>query len=163
MKIDYQIIEKKDLIDDHRSLFASMLAKQNRVNGNLFSKADRCKFICIAKVGSKPVGIGAIKKVTKSDFDVNKANLPDLRNDFKWELGYIFVSDDFSNNGIASTIVKELLTNYGNRNLISTTEVAATPGMVKILTKNGFKEVGKRWKSSITLNQLGLFIKYSDD
>lgn len=159
MKVDYQIIEKKDLIDDHRSLFASMLAKQNRVNGNLFSKADRCKFICIAKVGSKPVGIGAIKKVTKSDFDVNKANLPDLRNDFKWELGYIFVLEDFSGNGIASSIVKELLTKYGNKNLISTTEVEATPGMVKILTKNGFIEKGNRWKSDITGNNLRLFIR----
>ncbi len=159
MKIEYEIIHKNELKESHRRLFSEMLYKQGKIQGDLSKKADRCKLICIAKVDNKTVAIGAIKQKTKSDFSSDKANIPDLSNDFEWELGYLYTDDDFSGQRIASTISNTLIHNYGTENLMASTEITANPAMVKILEKNGFKLFGKPWKSSIHNNYLGLFLK----
>lgn len=78
MKMQFEIVERHELTDSHRRIFADLLKKQNKVRGNLQEKADRCKFICLASFNSKVVAIGAIKQKTASDFNNDKAGVPEL-------------------------------------------------------------------------------------
>lgn len=86
MTIEYEVISKEQLSDAIRHAFADALKKQGKVQGNLHEKADRCRFLCIARIDGEVVGIGAIKVKTQSDFSIQKANLPDLSQQFEWEL-----------------------------------------------------------------------------
>lgn len=158
MTLQYEITQKKDLQDSHRSTFADLLKLQGKVKGNLLEKADRCKFICIVRFNDNPIAIGGVKP--KDDFESDKADLTNLENSFEWELGYIYTYKEHSGKGIASNLVKILLEEFGNSNLMASTEITANPGMVKILEKNGFRHYGKPWKSGIHDNYLGLFLKF---
>ncbi|MBS3953523.1 MAG: GNAT family N-acetyltransferase [Methylomicrobium sp.] len=160
MKIYYDIVKKENLKDEHRNVFSEMLQKQGKVKGNMMSKADRCKMICIAKDDSKVVSIGAIKRKTDSDFSNDNSGLEDLADQFEWELGYLFTENDSERKGFASTIVRLLIDNYGDGNLMASTEISKNPVMVKILEKNGFRLFGRPWKSNIHENYLGLFLKF---
>jgi RimJ/RimL family protein N-acetyltransferase len=160
MKIEYEIVKQENLEDEHRIIFSEMLQKQGKVEGKMMSKADRCKMICIAKVDSKVVSIGAIKRKTDSDFYNEKAGLTELADQFEWELGYLFTDNGFGGKGIASTVVRVLIENYGNDNLMASTEISDNPVMVRILEKNGFRLFGRPWKSRIHENYLGLFLKF---
>lgn len=160
MKVTYDVIEKNDLDDSHRKIFAFMLEKQGKVLGNLSQKADRCKLICIAKVDNDVAAIGAIKQNTESDFSPEKADVQEFSKDFEWELGYFYTQEEYEGQGIASTITELLIKKYGEGNLMASTEITANPAMVKILQKNGFRLFGKSWKSDIHENDLGLFLKF---
>ncbi|EJG1632236.1 TPA: GNAT family N-acetyltransferase [Vibrio parahaemolyticus] len=160
MKLEFEVVDKIDLQDHHRQLFADMLQLQGKVQGNLLTKADRCKSICIASIDGKPVAIGAIKTKTCSDFTDIKADLPQLEKEFSWELGYLFTDPKFQGQKIARNIVQVLIHHFGSDNLMASTEITANPGMVKILESNGFKLFGKPWKSSIHEHFLGLFLKF---
>ncbi|AYF20126.1 TPA: GNAT family N-acetyltransferase [Vibrio parahaemolyticus] len=160
MKLEFEVVDKIDLQDHHRQLFANMLQLQGKVQGNLLTKADRCKSICIASIDGKPVAIGAIKTKTCSDFTDIKADLPQLEKEFSWELGYLFTDPKFQGQKIARNIVQVLIHHFGSDNLMASTEITANPGMVKILESNGFKLFGKPWKSSIHEHFLGLFLKF---
>jgi RimJ/RimL family protein N-acetyltransferase len=160
MKIEYEIIQQKDINNSHRNIFSELLRQQGKVNPPFENKANRCKLLCIVKNEDKPIAIGAIKEKTESDFSENKANLPNIKIEFDWELGYIFVIKAFEEKGIASNIVRLLLQEYGDENLMASTEISANPRMVGILEKNGFRHYGKPWKSSLHDNFLGLFLKY---
>jgi len=161
MKIEYQIILKENLTESHRMIFAQLLKEQGKVKGDLTLKADRCKMICLVFINKNAVAIGGIKVKTLSDFSANKANLPKVSKHFKWELGYIYTNPSFTQRGIASKITNLLLSEYGNENLMASTEITANPGMVKILERNGFKHYGTPWKSGIHSDYLGLFLKYN--
>ena len=160
MKIEYEIIPQTKFDDSLRTVFADMLRKQGKVKGDLASKADRCKLTCIVKVDDKVIAIGGIKQKTASDFENNKAGVPDLSSEFKWELGYLYTDSDYSGRGIASGVTCLLIDAYGKGNLMATTEITANPAMVKILEKQGFRLLGKPWKSNIHSNYLGLFLKF---
>ena len=160
MDLQYKILRKRDLENSHRKIFAELLDKQGKVQGNLMTKADRCKLICIALINNNPVAIGGIKKKSNSDFTGQKADLQNFSSDFEWELGYLFTLEEYTGYGIASNIVKLLIIEYGDFNLMASTEITANPGMVRILEKNGFKHYGKPWKSNIHENYIGLFLKY---
>ena len=160
MKLEFEVVDKIDLQDHHRQLFAEMLKLQDKVRGKLSNKADRCKSICIASIDGKPVAIGAIKRKTSLDFTVDKANLPELDKEFSWELGYLFTDPKFQGQKLARNIVQILIHHFGNDNLMASTEITANPSMVKILESNGFRLFGKPWESSIHKNFLGLFLKF---
>jgi len=159
MKIKYDIIYKAEITNVVRSAFAEALKMQDKVKGDLATKADRCKILCIAKIDDSVVGIGAIKEKTTSDFSNEKAAMPELQGDFEWELGYLFTSSEYSGKGIARNITRLLIEAYGGGNLMASTEISANPGMVKILETSGFRLFGKPWKSGIHNNYLGLFLK----
>lgn len=57
----FKVIEKKDITDKDRKIFAELLQKQGKVKGNLLLKADRCKEICIAYIGNAPVAIAELR------------------------------------------------------------------------------------------------------
>jgi len=115
---------------------------------------------CGVKINEKIAGIGAIKEKTESDFSKQKASIPELKDYFQWELGYLYVSPEYSGKGIATNIVRLLIESYGKENLMASTEISANPAMVKILEKFGFRLYGKPWKSGIHNNHLGLFLKF---
>lgn len=158
--ISYKIISKEEIDDSHRKIVAVMLEEQNKVNRPYNNKADRCKFICIATINNIPIALGAIKKKTKSAFTPEKANAAEFSDKFDWELGYLYVKEEYERRGIASTIVRILLECFGDGNLMASTEIATNPGMVKILERLGFRQYGKPWQSGIHQNYLGLFLRF---
>ncbi len=160
MNIEFQIIHRNDFQESHRQIFSDLLREQGKVQGDLLSKVDRCKIICIVMSNSEAIAIAGIKKKTNSDFSTEKANVPESSELFDWELGYVYTKDDFNGKGIASTMVKLLLYEYGNENIMASTEISANPVMVRILEKNGFRHYGNPWQSGIHSNYLGLFLKY---
>ena len=160
MVLEFKLIHNDQLQDSHRKIFADLLKKQGKVKGELIKKADRCKFICIVSKDNVAISIGGIKNQSKSDFNIEKANLPELESEFEWELGYLFTDERFSKQGIGHFVVRTLLTEYGNDNIMASTEISKNPAMVRILEKNGFRQYGKPWKSGIHSNYLGLFLKF---
>lgn len=160
MKIEYEIIDHAEITDSVRQGFAAMLSKQGKVKGDLATKADRCKLLCIARVNGKVIAIGGIKKKTASDFTNEKAGVPDLSSEFEWELGYLYTHTDCSGRGIGSNVTRFLVEAYGKGNLMASTEITANPAMVRILEKHGFRLFGKPWKSGIHGNYLGLFLRF---
>ncbi|MCB0538567.1 MAG: GNAT family N-acetyltransferase [Bacteroidetes bacterium] len=157
MKIE--TINKENLTDRDRTDFGDMLKKQGKVKGDPYSKADRCKVICFAKIDNEIVGIGGLKERTNSAFTKEKANLMEMRQLFNWELGYLYTSENHRGLGVASKIVVKLLNIHGDENLMASTEIEENPGMVKILERHGFEQKGETWKSGIHEDILGLYIK----
>lgn len=155
----FKVIEKKDITDKDRKIFAELLQKQGKVKGNLLLKADRCKEICIAYIGNAPVAIGGIKIKTESDFDKEKADLIELSKDFEWELGYIYTDENHHGKGFSNSIIEKLLDMNQQENLMASTEIVTNPVMVHLLEKNNFVRKGKSWKSGIHQDELGLFLR----
>ena len=137
-----------------------MLRRQKKVKGDLTTKADRCKLLCVAKVDSTVVAIGGIKVKTETDFDGEKAGVPELASKFEWELGYLYTEPDYNGRGIGSNVTRLLIEAYGKGNLMASTEISANPAMVHILEKYGFRLFGKPWKSGIHSNHLALFLRF---
>lgn len=160
MNLKIILIKKEDFDDNHRDVFQRLLKEQGKVLGNLFEKVDRCKEICIAYFENEPVAIGGIKIKTSSAFSSEKSNQVDLQEQFEWELGYIYTKKDYRKRGISSFIVKALVEENININLMATTETIENPGMVKVLKKNGFNLYGNEWKSAISNENLGLFLRF---
>lgn len=160
MELEFRLIYKDQLKDTDRRIFANLLKKQGKVKGELIKKADRCKFICIVSKDNIPISIGGIKNHSKSDFNTEKANLSELESEFEWELGYLFTDERFNKQGIGNFVVSTLLKEYGDKNLMASTEISKNPAMVRILEKNGFRQYGELWKSGIHSNYLGLFLKF---
>lgn len=156
---DLRLFEEREFTEEHRVLLADMLCEQNKVRGNLNSKIDRCKLLCVAYVDDQPVAIGAIKETTQSDFEPTKADLRALADKFQWELGYVFTRPAHEGAGLASRIVCMLLSAYGDGPIMASTEVCMNPGMVRILERSGFRCFGKPWKSAIHDNMLALFLR----
>lgn len=159
MKIEYEIILKENLTEGIRVTFADMLKQQGKVQDDLLKKADRCKLLCFASIDGEPVSIGAIKIKTNSDFSNEKSGLSDLGNDFEWELGYLYTDPKYTGKGIAKTVARMLVDEFGDGNLMASTEITANPAMVSILEQLGFRLYGKSWKSAIHDNYLGLFLR----
>ena len=109
MRIEYEIIQHAEIDDSVRATFAEMLRKQGKVQGDLGTKADRCKFVCVARVNGKAIAIGGIKQKTASDFANDKAAVPDLSSEFEWELGYLHTDRDYSGRGIGSNVTRLLV------------------------------------------------------
>jgi predicted GNAT family N-acyltransferase len=160
MKITYHVIHRQEFNENHQDILARMLKQQGKVQGNLNDKINRCKLICIAYVDNEVAAIGAIKEKTLSDFSDEKSGLPELSNDFEWELGYFYTQEKYTGKGMASMIAKLLIEEFGKENLMASTEITANPAMVNILQKFGFRLYGKPWKSNIHDNYLGLYLRF---
>lgn len=159
-EITYKIDNPKNFTEAERDTFLDLLKKQNKVSKPTKEKINRCKFICVCKVDGEIISIGAIKPKTNSDFDSNKADLDEFRNDFSLELGYCYTVPDHTGKGYSSAIVKLLLNKCKDINLMASTELRADNSMTLILEKNSFKQYGKPWESSIHNGALGLFLKF---
>jgi hypothetical protein len=160
MEIIYKIGKTEEISDEDKVKFLHLLGQQGKVTNPTIEKINRCKFLCLCIINDKIISIGAIKPKTNSDFNTNKANLKDLRNNFEFELGYCFTVHEYTGKGYSSTIVKLLIDKSEDINLIATTELRANNSMVRILERNGFRLFGKPWKSTIHGGILGLFLKF---
>ena len=160
MTIKYTVIDKSDFEESHRAVLADMLGKQQKVQGQLVDKIDRCKTICVAYQDGVPIAIGAIKQKTRSYFDTGHAGLPELSEHFDWELGYLYTRKESEGKGVGSYIVRLLLDSYGPDNLMASTELSTNPAMIRILEHNGFRHYGTPWRSSIHNKHLGLFLRF---
>ena len=160
VKVELIDIDKENIKNKYRPILASLLEIQNKVTGTPTKKIDKCKYLCLIYVDKVVVSIGAIKRKTPSDFGQSKANVPELRNNFDWELGYFVTKKEYEGHGFASIIAKLLIYRHGSGNLMSSTELRTNPAMVRILEKNGFRLFGKPWKSKKHNSYLGLFLKY---
>lgn len=159
-EIIYKIDSPKNFTEDERKTFLSLLIKQEKVSKPTMARINACKLLCVCKVDSEIISIGAIKPRTDSDFNSNKADLDKFRNDFSVELGYCFTLPDHTGKGYSSSLVKLLLDKYKDINLMASTELRADNSMTRILEKNHFKHFGKPWKSTIHQGTLGLFLKF---
>ncbi|MES2808054.1 MAG: hypothetical protein V4619_05495 [Bacteroidota bacterium] len=155
----YKVGKPSDFTDDEISTFLELLEKQNKVNDPSEQKIKRCKLIAIGYSWEKPVAIGAIKPKTASDFTAAKANLPDLAKDYDWEVGYFYTEPAFEGRRFSSALLSQLLTKYGDGNLMATTEIREGNRMVDSLEHRRFRQVGATWKSAISNNDLRLFLR----
>jgi len=160
MTITYSIESPQTFSETERKSFRDLLEQQGKVNKPTIEKVNRCTFLCICKLGNEIVSIGAIKPKTNTDFDSNKADLDKLRNEFDLELGYCFTMPEHTGKGYSSGIVQLLLDKVSNLNLMASTELRGNNSMIRILERNGFKQFGKPWKSTIHKGILGLFLKF---
>ncbi|MEG3128457.1 GNAT family protein [Pantoea cypripedii] len=160
MNFRFLVIEKDEITNMHRDIFAKMLKYQGKVKGDINKKADRCKIICFAFSNENIAAIGALKRKTVSDFSPQKADLLSFEKEFEWELGYIYTLPKHQGKGLARNVVSALLESFGEGNLMASTEFYENPKMVHILESNDFKPYGKLWKSDIHENYLGLFLRF---
>lgn len=160
MVVHFEVIPKAQITDSIRRMFAEKLKRQGKVKGPLQEKADRCKWLCLARVNNEVVGVGAIKPGTESEFSDSKAGLADLSGQFEWALGYLFVEPAYRAKGIGKRIAYTLVETYGDGNLMVSAEVFTNPATARINEALGFRHHGKFWRSSIHKNYLGLFLKW---
>jgi len=158
----YTIIDNDTISDEIASCFLKLLIRQNKVKKPGINKIKQCRCLCICKCDGRIIGIGAIKKKTKSDFFGNKAKLQNLEPEFSWELGYCFTDENYRGKGISSTIVGLLLDKIGSENLMASTEICPDNPMIKILKSNAFVMHGAQWRSSIHGGSLGLFLRFKE-
>src|SRR5258707_15512282 len=76
---NFSVIEKE--------IVCRMLIKQGKVENPSIQKINSFKMLCICLVENEIVSVGAIKPKTANDFEEGQANLPDISDDFVWELG----------------------------------------------------------------------------
>lgn len=155
----YKCGAPKEFSDKEKKSFLDLLIMQDKVVNPTIAKINRCKFLCACFSGTGMVSIGAIKPKTNSDFNPEKANLQNLRNDFDWELGYCFTLPEHTRKGYSSGIVNELLQKVKEIHLMASTELREDNSMKRILERNGFVRKGKAWTSVKHGGELGLFLK----
>jgi hypothetical protein len=116
--------------------------------------------VCVVRIDGAPVAIGAIKRATVRDFDDAHSGLASLHDAFEWELGYLYTDAAHERQGIASYVVRLLLRVHGPGNLMASTEISSGSGMVGILERNGFRFMGRPWRSERHTRYLGLFLRF---
>ena len=157
--VTYKIGNPSDFTADEIRLFVELLKRQNKVHDPSEIRVKGCKLLGMAFSSKKPIGIGAIKKKTVSDFGQAKANLPNIATQFEWEVGYFFTDTESEGKGVSSTILSRLLLKYGDGKLMATTEIREGNRMIDSLEHRQFKQVGATWKSTKSHNDLRLFIR----
>lgn len=155
----FKIGEPSEFTEEQIASFVELLEEQGKVHNPSVEKVKRCKLIAMGFSWGKPVAIGAIKPKTATDFGADKANLPDLANDYDWEAGYFYTHPEHQGKGFSSMIFKHLLKLYGKQNLMATTEIRDGNSMINILQSEGFKQTGQAWESTLSDNELRLFLK----
>lgn len=155
----FKIGPPSEFKDTEIESFLDLLLIQNKVKNPTLDRIRNCKLIAIGYEWDIPVSIGAIKPKTKSDFTEKKANLIDEAYKYDWEIGYFFTDPDFRGKKYSSYIFKELLKIYGRGNIMASTEIREDNTMIYILEKHNFFRKGNAWNSSISDNELRLFLR----
>lgn len=159
MKLSFEIDEPSKFTSNQLDDFLRLLTLQAQISNPNLEKINASSLICIAYFNGVPIGIGAIKQVYKSPFD--KAEVSTLKDQFDFELGYLFVIDDrnYRGLGIGKTISKLLLKKLGNKNVFATTDESDENVMKFILQSLNFKKVGKTYIGTKTHKSIGLYLK----
>ena len=157
--ITYKIAPPSNFSVSEKEVFLNLLILQNKVTKPTILKIDRCSILGVCKIDDEIVSIAAIKPKTNSDFDSEKADIENMRTEFRLELGYCFTLIAHTGNGYSSSLVKYLIDEV-EENLMASTELRVDNTMSRILIKNGFRQFGNPWKSKIHGGCLGLFLKF---
>jgi hypothetical protein len=160
MKIEYLVKSSKDLTQDEITKFIILLDRQGQVDSSE-GKAERCFKICMVILDGKAIAIGALKQVYKSPFDY--AKVPEIKENYNYELGYLFVDKDrinanFQGLGIGKYITKLLLNEVKNENVFATTEYDENNPMYHILLSFGFNCKGQTYKGKKTKKDICLLV-----
>ncbi|HBR53804.1 MAG TPA: hypothetical protein DEA82_06325 [Flavobacteriaceae bacterium] len=160
MKIEYLVKSSKDLTKEEIRQFRVLLDKQGQVDSSE-GKAERCFKICLVKLDGNAIGIGALKQVYKSPFDY--AKVPELKENFNYEIGYLFVDKDkikenHQGLGVGKYITKILLAEIKNENAFATTEFDTKNPMYHILKSFGFVSMGEIYKGNKTKKDICLMV-----
>ena len=158
---EFKVDTPKSFSENEKAIFLQLLKKQDKVVNPTIDKINRCNFLGICYKGNLIVSIGAIKPKTNSDFNIEKADLDKIRNEFQLELGYCYTLPSETGKGHSSKIVNLLLSKIAQNNIMASTELNEDNSMKRILERNNFKQQGKPWTSGIHGGQLGLFLKYA--
>lgn len=157
--LTFEILGKGEITAAKANHFIALLKEQRKVRPPSVARVRQCQKLIFVMWNGAAIGIGAIKPKTLSDFRPDKADLPKLKENIAYELGYFYVKDTHRGLGISSTLARLLLRDYQDCNLIASTELHANNPMISVLHKNGFQRMGKSWKSNIHCGDLGLFVK----
>jgi hypothetical protein len=161
MEVIYKIDEPKCFSAAEKNRFLILLKKQNQVDNPSLEKINSCPFICIVSIDNEAIGIGAIKKVSKTPF--KKAGIDELKDSFELEIGYLFVDNNSNGNayrgfGIGKTITNLLLNKVEGKNVFATTELNINNPMIYILKSLGFKCFGNPYKGNKTKKVISLLL-----
>lgn len=163
MTLLFKVETPDNFTQEEKNDFVVLLIKQGQVANPNIHKVNASDYICLVYANEKPIGIGAIKNVYNRPFDY--ADVPDLKQTYKKELGYLYVDNtqiNFRGLGIGKTITKLLLSKIGNDNIFATTDEDDNNVMKGILKGLGFKKVGKTYEGQETKKNIGLYIKQGD-
>ncbi len=160
MKINYNVKETNSFTLEVKNEFLELLKEQKQVKNPTLEKINKCPFLCMAYDNETPIGIGALKNVYKSPFDYAKLN-PELKDEFNFELGYLYVKDDkkYRGLGIGKSISKFLVNAVPNKNIFATTELSESNAMLHILKGLGFNNFGSPFIGKNTGKTICLMLK----
>jgi len=159
MILKFEINEPSKFKKQQLQDFVNLLNLQGQIQNPTVDKIYVCPIICIVYLNDQPVGIGAIKQVYKTPFD--KAQVTELKEEFNYELGYLYVKEDteLRGIGIGKTICKLLLKRIGNQNIFATTSMDDDNIMKFILEKLSFEKTGHTYIGVKTGKSIGLYLK----
>ncbi len=164
MKIETIIKNPNTFTQNAKKEFLELLKEQKQVKDPTLEKIDKCPFLCITYDNDTPIGIGALKNVYKSPFDYAKLN-PELKDEFNYELGYLYVKDDkkYRGLGIGKSISKLLIKTIPSENIFATTELSENNAMFHILKNLGFSVYGSPYIGKETGKTICLMLKFGNN
>lgn len=159
VNIDFKIAAPDNFEDSQLEDFLELLLKQGQVSNPNIEKLRRCPFLGMVYENDNLIGIGAIKQVYKRPFD--KSGIPELKDKYNFELGYIFLIDkeEYRGKGIGKSLCNKLLKQVENKNIFATTEENDENPMKFILKKIGFSKSGENYTGEETGKQIGLYLR----
>lgn len=162
MDIKYITDEPNNLSEQQQQYFQKLLKLQGQIEDPSMDKINSCKFLCLAYDNELPIGIGAIKKVYNTPFD--KAKVPELKEKYALELGYLYVLDKkkYRGKSIGKSICLELLKKTKQSNVFATTEESKENAMKWLLQKFDFIKTGQTYVGAKTKKNIGLYLLTKD-
>jgi predicted GNAT family N-acyltransferase len=159
---EFKIDTPSGFTENDLKIFMDLLRLQKKITKPTLARVKRCRYLAFCVVDSKVVSIGAIKPITQSVFGKEKANVPEYSETIDGELGYCFTLEQHRGQGYGSDLVKRLLVEVNNKNLMATTELTDGNVMIDILTNRGFVMHGKEFDSKVNPEvSVGLFLRIS--
>ena len=148
----------KELDDFHQLALESEQVK----SCGLRNRIERAKLLAFHYREDTLVGIVALKRhnETYKKELFRKAGANEEHKKYILELGWAFTLKEHRGNHICSNLVKRVVTVYEFQNMFATTRTDNL-SMQRILTKNGFRKLGKPYKGRADAHYLQLFTRKS--
>jgi predicted GNAT family N-acyltransferase len=157
-----QYIKKySDLTENEIKGILNLIKKGGEVNNKTLPfRFSKTKFFGFYKKDENVIAIAAIKNPQQSYIlnTFKKSNSNISYEDFKFELGYVMVEEEYRKEKLVSKLCYALIETLKNHNIFATTKVQNC-GMKTILSKNNFNEVGTQYLNKNEDAFLKLYIK----
>lgn len=108
---------------------------------------------------SKLAGVAAVKKPNENYRNTifDKAGVPGLAIDYKFEIGWVFVPTIYRGMKFSHSLIHAALSRIGDQNVFATSRIDNDP-MRRTLERHGFKKVGMAYVSERGNYNLNLFL-----